>query len=57
MGNLIPISEVRDDVVAAFRKDMEWQASEKLLTYKKMCVREKVDQFLNEAIKGSLKSR
>lgn len=42
MGNLIPIHQVRDDVVAAFRKEMEWQATEKLLPYKKMCTREKV---------------
>ncbi|XP_004307786.1 PREDICTED: U-box domain-containing protein 35-like [Fragaria vesca subsp. vesca] len=42
MGNLIPISEVREDVVAAYRKDMEWQTSELLLPYKKMCALKKV---------------
>ncbi|XP_061997820.1 U-box domain-containing protein 35-like isoform X2 [Rosa rugosa] len=42
MGNLIPISEVREDVVAAYRKDMEWQTSELLLPYKKMCTLKKV---------------
>ncbi|XP_050385376.1 U-box domain-containing protein 35-like [Argentina anserina] len=42
MGNLIPISEVRDDIVAAYRKDMEWQTSELLLPYKKMCALKKV---------------
>ncbi|KAL3524129.1 hypothetical protein ACH5RR_016963 [Cinchona calisaya] len=42
MGNLIPISQGRDDVAAAFRKEMEWQASEKLLLYKQMCAQEKV---------------
>ncbi|KAL3521394.1 hypothetical protein ACH5RR_019543 [Cinchona calisaya] len=42
MGNLIPISQVREDVATAFRKDMEWQASKKLLPYEKMCTRQKV---------------
>ncbi|XP_009771774.1 U-box domain-containing protein 35-like [Nicotiana sylvestris] len=42
MGNSIPISQVRDDVVAAFRKDVEWQTSEKLHPYKMLCTRLKV---------------
>lgn len=42
MGNFIPISQVRDDVAAAFRKDVEWQATEKLLPYRKMCTQRKV---------------
>ncbi|KAL0292494.1 UNVERIFIED_CONTAM: U-box domain-containing protein 35 [Sesamum calycinum] len=43
MGNLIPISQVRDDVATAFRKDVEWQATEKLLPYKRMCDQRKVE--------------
>lgn len=42
MGNLIPVSKVRDDVVAAYRKDVEWQTSEKFQSYKTMCTRNKV---------------
>ncbi|KAH6820863.1 U-box domain-containing protein kinase family protein [Perilla frutescens var. hirtella] len=42
MGNFIPISQVRDDVAAAFRKELEWQTSEKLLPYRKMCSQRKV---------------
>ncbi|KAL8539556.1 hypothetical protein ACS0TY_001240 [Phlomoides rotata] len=37
MGNFIPVSKVRDDVVAAFREDEECKVTEKLLPYKKMC--------------------
>lgn len=42
MGSFIPISQVRDDVVAAFRKDVEWQTSENLLPYKMLCTKRKV---------------
>lgn len=42
MGNSIPISQVRDEVATAFKKEMEWQASEKLLPYKIMCTRRQV---------------
>ena len=42
MGNFIPISQVRDDVAAAYRKEVEWQAAEKLLPYKRMCSQRKV---------------
>lgn len=42
MGNFIPIAEVREDIAAAFRKEMVWQANEKLLPYKTMCTRKKV---------------
>ncbi|GFZ15164.1 U-box domain-containing protein kinase family protein [Actinidia rufa] len=42
MGNSIPISHVRDDVVAAYREEVEWKATEKLLPYKKMCAQKKV---------------
>ncbi|XP_051142983.1 U-box domain-containing protein 35-like isoform X2 [Andrographis paniculata] len=33
---------IREDVVKAFRKELEWQAKEKLLPYKKMCSQRKV---------------
>lgn len=42
MGSFIPISQVREDVVAAFRKDVEWQTSENLLPYKMLCTNRKV---------------
>ncbi|XVF54924.1 hypothetical protein PTKIN_Ptkin05aG0219800 [Pterospermum kingtungense] len=43
MGNSIPISQVRDDVAAAYKKEVEWQTSEMLLPYKKMCAQRKVE--------------
>lgn len=43
MGNYIPISQVRDDVVAAHRKDVEWQIEAMILPYKEICKRRKVD--------------
>lgn len=42
MGNTIPLSQVREDVAIAFKKEVEWQANEKLLPYKKMCAQRKV---------------
>ncbi|KAL5810799.1 hypothetical protein ACOSQ4_027367 [Xanthoceras sorbifolium] len=42
MGNSIPISQVRDDVVAAYKKEMEWQTSKLLLPYRRMCSQRKV---------------
>lgn len=42
MGSFLPISQVRDDVVAAFRKDVEWQTSVNLLPYKMLCTKRKV---------------
>ncbi|KAK6155935.1 hypothetical protein DH2020_010183 [Rehmannia glutinosa] len=42
VGNFIPISQVRDDIAAAFRKEVEWQVTEKLLPYKRMCSQRKV---------------
>ncbi|KAG8381561.1 hypothetical protein BUALT_Bualt06G0134400 [Buddleja alternifolia] len=42
MGNFIPISQVRDDVADAFRKEIGWQVTEKLLPYKQMCNQRKV---------------
>ncbi|CAK9135125.1 unnamed protein product [Ilex paraguariensis] len=42
MGNFISLSQARDDVVAAYKKEVEWQTTEKLLPYKKMCAQRKV---------------
>ncbi|KAG4190636.1 hypothetical protein ERO13_A07G042900v2 [Gossypium hirsutum] len=42
MGNLLPISQVREDVAAAYKKELEWQANEMLLPYK-MCAQRKVE--------------
>ncbi|XP_007038299.2 PREDICTED: U-box domain-containing protein 35 [Theobroma cacao] len=41
MGNFIPISQVRNDVAAAYKKEVEWQTNEMLLPYKKMCAQRK----------------
>ncbi|XP_010438919.1 PREDICTED: U-box domain-containing protein 35-like [Camelina sativa] len=42
MGNAIPISEVRDDVVTAYRQEILWQSEEMLKPFTKMFVRRKV---------------
>jgi hypothetical protein len=42
VGNFIPISQVREDVALAYRKEAEWQASNTLLPYKTMCTQRKV---------------
>lgn len=36
------LSEVREDLVTAYRKEIEWQTNQKLLPYKKMCIQRKV---------------
>ncbi|OWM79435.1 hypothetical protein CDL15_Pgr022847 [Punica granatum] len=46
MGNKIPISQVREDVAAANRKDVEWQTTEMLLPFKKMITQKKVQADL-----------
>ncbi|CAN6166519.1 unnamed protein product [Urochloa humidicola] len=43
MGNFIPISQVREDVASAYRKEAEWQVSNMLLPFKKMCAQKKVE--------------
>ena len=40
--NLISTLKVREDVVAAYRKDMEWQTSGLFRPYKKMFTHKKV---------------
>lgn len=42
MGNSIPISQVRNDVATAYKKEVEWQTNEKLLPYKRMFTRNKL---------------
>ncbi|KAI3793109.1 hypothetical protein L1987_35723 [Smallanthus sonchifolius] len=42
MGSVL-ISQVRDDVVIAYKKEVEWQTYEKFLPFKNMCARRKVD--------------
>ncbi|XP_048228712.1 U-box domain-containing protein 35 isoform X3 [Ricinus communis] len=42
MGNFIPVSQIRDDVAAAYRKEMEWQTSQMLLPFKNICTRRNV---------------
>ncbi|XP_011028465.1 PREDICTED: U-box domain-containing protein 35-like isoform X2 [Populus euphratica] len=42
MGNFIPISQVRDDVAAAYKKEKEWQTLQMLLPFKSICTRKKV---------------
>lgn len=46
VGNYIPISQVRDDVAAAFVKEVEWEVTAKLRPYKKMCDLRKVKYLL-----------
>uniref|UniRef100_A0A2P2LNW5 RING-type E3 ubiquitin transferase n=1 Tax=Rhizophora mucronata TaxID=61149 RepID=A0A2P2LNW5_RHIMU len=42
MGNFIPISQVREDVAEAYKKEMEWQASRKILPCKDICTHRQV---------------
>lgn len=46
MGNAIPISEVRDDVVTAYRQEILWQSEEMLKPFTKMFERRKVLSLL-----------
>lgn len=43
MGIYLPISQVRDEIVSAYRKDIECQARSMILPYKEFCLRNKVD--------------
>ncbi|XP_010443973.1 PREDICTED: U-box domain-containing protein 52-like [Camelina sativa] len=42
MGNAISVSELRDDVVSAYRQEVDWHTNEMLRPYKKMFERRKV---------------
>lgn len=48
MGNAIPISEVRDDVVTAYRQEILWQSEEMLKPFTKLFVRKKVFPLVYE---------
>lgn len=47
VGNAIPVSQVREDVAVAYRKEIWWQTSEKLLPFKKMFAQRKVQPYSN----------
>ncbi|KAL7613409.1 hypothetical protein Lser_V15G09182 [Lactuca serriola] len=64
---VVPASQVRDDVVIAYKKEVEWQAYEKLLPFKNMCAKKKVqveilqiesddvvDAIKQEIVKGNI---
>ncbi|CAH8280456.1 unnamed protein product [Arabidopsis lyrata] len=42
MGNTISVSELRDDVVSAYKQEVDWSTNEMLRPYKKMFERRKV---------------
>ncbi|KAJ4877453.1 U-box domain-containing protein 52 [Raphanus sativus] len=42
MGNAISITELRDDVVSAYKQEVDWNTNEMLCPYKKMFERKKV---------------
>ncbi|KAL8160302.1 hypothetical protein V2J09_001839 [Rumex salicifolius] len=42
MGTLIPITQVREDVANAYRKEAEWQKTEIILPYQRLCIYKKV---------------
>ncbi|KAK9130784.1 hypothetical protein Sjap_011271 [Stephania japonica] len=43
VGNYIPISQVRDDVATAYKKEMEWKTSKRLLPHKHLWSEKKVE--------------
>lgn len=42
VGNMLPISQVRDDVAAAYKKEIECETNQMLLPFKQMCEQRKV---------------
>lgn len=42
VGNAISIAELRDDVVSAYKQEVDWNTNEMLRPYKKMFERRKV---------------
>ncbi|KAK9120709.1 hypothetical protein Syun_018326 [Stephania yunnanensis] len=54
VGNYIPISPVRDDVAAAYKKGMEWKASKMLLPYKQLCSEKKETDRLRQVIEKEM---
>lgn len=45
VGNVIPLSQVRSDIITAFKKEVEWQTKQMLLPFKKMCEQRKVRYY------------
>lgn len=45
VGNVIPLSQVRNDVATAFKKEVEWQTNQMLLPFKRMCEQRKVRYY------------
>ncbi|XP_058084702.1 U-box domain-containing protein 35-like isoform X2 [Magnolia sinica] len=43
MGNYLPISQVRDEVASAYKKEVEWRTTAMLLPYKQMCSQKQVE--------------
>ncbi|XP_072971303.1 U-box domain-containing protein 35-like [Typha angustifolia] len=43
MGNYLPISNVREDVASAYKKEVEWHINAMLSPYKKMCAKSQVE--------------
>ncbi|XP_073122139.1 U-box domain-containing protein 35-like isoform X2 [Henckelia pumila] len=54
MGNYIPISGVRGDVAAAYRKDIESQVNAKLLPHKKLCT--EIEQIESDDVVSAISS-
>lgn len=50
VGNFIPISQVREDVASAYRKEEEWRASNMLVPFQKMCAQRKVRIILHNCL-------
>ncbi|XP_057527836.1 U-box domain-containing protein 35-like isoform X2 [Amaranthus tricolor] len=46
MGNLIPVPQVRDDVAAAYKKEIEWQRTEMIVPFQKTLIQKKVQAEL-----------
>ncbi|CAK8564789.1 unnamed protein product [Lathyrus sativus] len=42
MGDVLPISQVRNDVAMAFKREIEWQTNHMLLPFKSLCEQRKV---------------
>lgn len=42
MGNAISVTELRDDLVSAYKQELDWNTKEMLQPYKKMFDRRKV---------------
>lgn len=42
VGNLIPVSQVREDTSAAYTKEIECKTNEMLLPYRRMCAKAQV---------------